>query len=166
MRLIVFMAVLVAFPYQSHASCGEFLRRAVRVVQAFAGRPLMEEDLPIDRQLIAIDFPADRDLAFAWVDREGLSKNSRLPGTGYWGPSYDIIDFVLTVPGWRAMMNRELRPLVALDYLLTATRTASVNQGLIAQSGLRASHLERWERLFPQRPIPSDIRALLVDRTA
>ena len=153
---ILLLSIFLIGPLQSHASCADLLLRVGRVLQAFRGKEVMQEDRPIAQQLLASDHANDKSLAFAWADRDAKNSTALGPGINYWGPSPDTVEFILTVPHWTEMKNHELRALVEINALLSWSifEDANVLEHTIDNSDLARTDLLRWQRTFPSRPIP------------
>lgn len=132
----------------------------------------MQEKVRIRDQIISKDYKSDRDLAWAWQEREDQNYNRRLriPGAivDYWGPSQSSVEFIQTVPNWKDMTNEELRSLVLIDYVISSwnffVEEKIVNLIEDDVKNIRQSDIERWRLVFPNRPINSDILAIVPTR--
>lgn len=166
MTRLIFVLSLFVMVDSAHAiSCREFLLRVGHVTLEFAGQPLMQEGVPLEWQLLAVDHSLDQDLAWAWQKREERNLKRPLRELGLVVEESDplpaSVDFIQSIRLWKTLTNEEIRAQMILnDLLLNWSLLKQERQGPYVAgelSRVALSDLMRWQESFPDRPIPREL---------
>lgn len=168
-----FVMTLISGEY-GNASCRDALWKIANGLKGLAGGQVMQENVPLGRQLLAKRRIDDHEIAFRWVAREvesgGIIQQivRSAPPPRIVGTDLRVVDdvyddmakFILTIPEWKTFTNERLRALVQIDRVLSWVEKQIPGTRIPPWSKLRHSDRDEWNRLFPTRPLPDALELL------
>jgi hypothetical protein len=172
------LIALLFWTSSSHASCKDLLSDAFWKIangaKTLVGfNQVLQEDVPLGQQLIAKQGFGDHAVAWDWILRE-LDYDGTVLQIIRGGPPLrtnhdlgihddiysDIANFILTVPNWKSVTNKQMRVFVEMDRVLTFLEKQIPGSRMPAHSDWTYSQRDEWNRLFPNRQLGDELEAL------